>query len=189
MTIVYGRTTTVKLAHMSGTEQMTEIDRRVRRTRRILGEALVELVLEKGYDSITVQDILDRADVGRSTFYAHYRDKDALFLANFDEMRERLLATVDKADPATVAAAVFAHAHDNRRVYQAVCGKRGGMMVHRHLHKLITGLLGNGVAAEFYAGALLGLLVWWIDHDFRPSASRLADMYRELATRADPPRP
>jgi len=53
----------------------------------------------------------------------------------------------------------------------------------------LFGELGNGVAAEFYAGALLGLLVWWIDHDFRPSASRLADMYRELATRADPPRP
>jgi AcrR family transcriptional regulator len=168
---------------------MTEIDRRVRRTRRILGTALVELVLEKGYDSITVQDILDRADVGRSTFYAHYRDKDALFLANFDDMREQLQATVDNADPATVAAAVFAHAYANRRVYTAMCGKRGGMMVHRHLQKFVTELLGNGVAAQFYAGALLGVLVWWVDHDFRYGPAKLAAMYRELATRAGPPPP
>ena len=51
-------------------------DRRVRRTRHLLQEALQELILEHGYDSVTVQDILDRADVGRSTFYAHFRDKD-----------------------------------------------------------------------------------------------------------------
>src|SRR5437867_644732 len=53
-------------------------DRRVRRTTRALIEALVALVLEKRYDAITIQDLLDRADVGRSTFYAHYRGKDDL---------------------------------------------------------------------------------------------------------------
>src|SRR4029450_490800 len=107
---------------------MGDGDRRVRRTRRILGEALVSLVLEKGYDQITVQDILDRADVGRSTFYAHYRDKDALFLANFDDMRESLLEAVaaadDTVDPGRIAAAVFAHAYQGRRIYQAMCGKQ-----------------------------------------------------------------
>lgn len=182
MFTVYGNRTTAKFARVFGTEQMTENDRRVRRTRRILSEALVELVLEKGYDTITVQDILDRADVGRSTFYAHYRDKDALFLANFDDMREQLLASVDAADPATVAAAVFAHAYGNRRVYQAMCGKRGGTMVHGHLHRLITDLLGKDLAAEFYAGALLGMLAWWVDHDFRHGPTKLADMYRALSS-------
>jgi len=159
---------------------MTEIDRRVRRTRRILSTALVELVLEKGYESITVQDILDRADVGRSTFYAHYRDKDALFLSNFDDMRRQLLDTVDDADPARVAAAIFGHAYANRQVYQAICGKRGGTMVHRHLHRLVTGLLGNDVAAEFYAGGLLAMLAWWVDHDFHPPPDKLGAAYRDL---------
>jgi len=79
---------------MSGTEQMTETDRRVRRTRRILGEALVELVLEKGYDSITVQDILDRADVGRSTFYAHYKNKQGLLEESLQHPSTALAACV-----------------------------------------------------------------------------------------------
>ncbi|MEM6707029.1 MAG: TetR/AcrR family transcriptional regulator, partial [Acidobacteriota bacterium] len=55
-------------------------DRRVTRTKRLLRQALMELVREKDYARITVQDILDRADVGRSTFYTHYRDKDDLLL-------------------------------------------------------------------------------------------------------------
>ena len=59
-------------------------DRRVRRTRQALTLALIELVLEKRYDAITIQDLLDRADVGRSTFYGHYRGKDDLLLRSFE---------------------------------------------------------------------------------------------------------
>src|SRR5215813_12304001 len=54
-------------------------DRRRERTRHLLSEALVELIREKGYSAITVSDIIERANVGRSTFYAHFRDKDDLF--------------------------------------------------------------------------------------------------------------
>ena len=48
------------------------VDRRVQRTRHLLNEALMSLIMEKGYEAITVQDIIDRANLGRSTFYAHY---------------------------------------------------------------------------------------------------------------------
>src|ERR1700741_782405 len=58
-------------------------DRRVRRTRAALRDAFLALVSEKGYEKITIQDILDRADVGRSTFYVHYRAKEALLIALF----------------------------------------------------------------------------------------------------------
>jgi AcrR family transcriptional regulator len=63
---------------------VAEPDRRVRRTRSALIDAFLGLVVEKGYEKITVQDILDRADIGRSTLYAHYRDKEALLLACFE---------------------------------------------------------------------------------------------------------
>ena len=55
-------------------------DRRVLRTRRALREALLSLILEQGYESVTIEEITDRADVGRTTFYLHYRDKEELLL-------------------------------------------------------------------------------------------------------------
>lgn len=177
---------------------MPEPDRRVRRTRRILGDALVELILEKRYERITVQDILDRADIGRSTFYAHYRDKEALLVANFDDMREELLRelAVVTPGPAGPFHAVFDHAYRNRRVYRALCGRQGGAVVHRHLQRLIGDLLrahlrprlaaaGSDlpveVVAEFYTSAALGLLTWWVNRDFPHTPDQLAAMYQRLA--------
>ena len=83
-------------------------DRRVRRTRAALRDAFLALVSEKGYEKITIQDILDRADVGRSTFYVHYRDKEALLIALFDAMRDQLereLADIPASDPVSVESA------------------------------------------------------------------------------------
>lgn len=60
---------------------MAKTDRRVQRTRELLQKALIELVGERGYDAITIQDIVDRANVGRTTFYLHYRGKDELFMS------------------------------------------------------------------------------------------------------------
>ena len=61
-------------------------DRRIQRTRKVLHEALVQLIFEKGNDKVTVQAVLDRANVGRSTFYAHYQDLEDLFLSGFENL-------------------------------------------------------------------------------------------------------
>ena len=68
-------------------------DRRVQRTRKLLQDALIALVLEKGYEAVTIQDIIDRANVGRSTFYAHFLDKQHLFLSGFEQLRQELADT------------------------------------------------------------------------------------------------
>jgi len=60
---------------------MTKTDRRIQRTRELLERALIDLLGERGYDAITIQDIVDRANVGRTTFYAHYSSKDELFMS------------------------------------------------------------------------------------------------------------
>jgi AcrR family transcriptional regulator len=181
---------------------MADDDRRVRRTRRALSEALIGLTLEKGYERITVQEILDRADVVRSTFYAHYRDKDALLFGCFDGMFAELTRTVDAmapgtplTDPARPAEILYQHASENRRVYRALCGRQGGAHVFRHLHRrlgdqlrehLSPHLAAAGCAlpadlvADFYANAALGLLAWWIDHDFPHDAAWLARACRTL---------
>jgi AcrR family transcriptional regulator len=177
-------------------------DRRVRRTRKLLHDAFLSLVIEKGYEKTTIQDILDRADVGRSTFYVHYQDKEALLTASFDEMREQLerqLADIPATSPIDVAlpaALLFEHAYRNQRVYRALCGHQGGALVQRYLRRLIGDLLRKhlrpqfsgastevtaDVAAEFYTSAALGLLVWWIDHEFCNGPAWLAANYRTLA--------
>jgi AcrR family transcriptional regulator len=68
------------------------MDRRAARTRRALHGALISLILRKGYDAITVQEIIDEADVGRATFYAHYRGKEDLLRGGFEELRAELRA-------------------------------------------------------------------------------------------------
>ena len=69
--------------HLANLDKKT--DARVRRTRDALGDALVALMQEKPFDTITVQDVLDRAHVGRSTFYSHYSDKDDLLMSDVDD--------------------------------------------------------------------------------------------------------
>src|ERR1044071_6290760 len=71
-----------------------KIDRRAGRTERSLREALIALILEKRYDAITVQNIIDRADVGRSTFYAHYRDKEDLLLSDWEGLLDRFVQRI-----------------------------------------------------------------------------------------------
>ena len=79
-------------------------DRRVRRTRRALRDALLELTLERGWDEVNVLDVCERADVARSTFYTHFADKEELLLSGFDDLRAALRATTGQAgrDASTV---------------------------------------------------------------------------------------
>ena len=161
---------------------MAEPDRRVRRTRRTLQEALVELVVDRGYERVTVQDVLDRADIGRSTFYAHFRDKDALFVSCFDDLRDGLRRELDAMDPNTPPA---------DPIYRAVCGRQGDNIVTRHLHQLMFDLLRGhldavgtrlpvDIVAEYHASALLGVLVWWVQHDFPYGPAEMSRMCQEL---------
>jgi AcrR family transcriptional regulator len=69
----------------------TDIDPRVRRTQEYLREALIELVLEEGYQDITIKDLADRACVNRSTFYLHYQDKDDLLKTGFAQYWDQVL--------------------------------------------------------------------------------------------------
>jgi len=72
-------------------------DRRTLKTKRALAAAFKDLLLEKGYDAITIQDIIDRADVGRSTFYAHYEGKEQLLIGNIN-FQEALVHTTPSGD-------------------------------------------------------------------------------------------
>jgi AcrR family transcriptional regulator len=181
-------------------------DRRVRRTRELLRRALLSLIQEKGYDRITVQDILDRADVGRSTFYAHYRDKDDLLLSGFEDIRSALAVEREAAEQAAGGTSeflqplltVFRHVEGHRHFWQPLARKGGADVVIRILRDHVTHLvrehfrsqfpgLGRNqpqleAAVQFVVGACMGLGIWWLDNDVPYSAEELYSIFRRLTT-------
>jgi AcrR family transcriptional regulator len=181
-------------------------DRRVRRTKELLRSALQALILEKGYERITVQDILDRADVGRSTFYAHYRDKDDLLLSGFEDIRAALNAERDAAEMGRTGKveflepmlAVFRHVEGHRHFWEALSRKGGADMITRILRDSVTDLLREHFrsqfpdiegrqeqvepAMRFVVGACMGLVIWWLDTGASSSAEEIHSIFRRLAT-------
>jgi AcrR family transcriptional regulator len=170
-------------------------DRRVRRTRELLRNALLAAIVEKGYERVTVQDIIDRADVGRSTFYAHFRDKEDLLYSGLDE----LWTAFDPAaqDPNwSPTLKVFEHFHESREVWQAMVGRRGAEAFIRHLHRLLADLLRNHLrtrapqgqtqvpldaVVEFATSTLIGLGArWWLEQDTPLSPKEMDRLYRRL---------
>jgi AcrR family transcriptional regulator len=182
-------------------------DRRVRRTRRLLREALLALILEKGYDRVTVQDVLDRADIGRATFYAHFRDKDDLLLSGAAEVREALRQQMaafaagqvsQGRDTIQITRVLFEHAGRQRRLYRALVGRRGSSTLLKYAHDDLVALIREHledairyrqlkpevpveVTVEFVASALLALLTWWLDTDQPYTAEEMARMFQRLA--------
>lgn len=152
-------------------------DRRVARTQRLLREALFSLILERGWDAATVQDICARADVGRSTFYVHFADKEDLLLSGFALFQQELERYVQKAgrEPLAFVRPLIAHVLEHRRLARALVGKRSGRAVQHRLLEVIRALLeddlskiapagrGRTVALHYLAGAFLEVLVWWLD--------------------------
>src|ERR1700686_4075388 len=103
-----------------------KVDRRVLRTRDALGDALVDLMHEKSFDDITVQQLLDRAGVGRSTFYVHYRDKDDLFLSDVEDFLELVSSALKRQGASTKrllpVQELFTHIREVREFYASLGG-------------------------------------------------------------------
>ncbi len=176
-------------------------DRRVRRTTQALTHALVALVQEQQYDTITVQDLLDRADVGRSTFYCHYRSKDDLLLRSFEALLDRLDGAMNRVgDPSSPRVApareLFHHVGEFQSFHRSLA--RGRML--ERLYQAGTNQLSRTIAprlaaltprtdraiaphpvmAQALAGALFALLRWWVDKDAPYSPEEMDEMYHTL---------
>jgi AcrR family transcriptional regulator len=180
-------------------------DRRVSRTRRLMLDALMALIEERGYENITVQDILDRADVGRSTFYAHFRDKDELLLswfehlrALFEQQKKALLTSRSSGSTpdANIVLDLFQHTAEHHKLYKAVAGRQSGEMILKYLHRYLNGLLlpvfeeltkrrrdvpvPVEVTANYLVGTLLSMMTWWLDRNMPYSPEKMEAMFRTL---------
>src|SRR5205823_3672672 len=153
-------------------------------TRRMLGEALVALMLEKRYNTITVQEIIDRANVGRSTFYAHYLDKEDLLQNETAELVVRLAGHMDHGTGGSriiPSLELLRHVKESHALIRALVRGRAIEPVLKtmqtHLSRHVEARLARGmpagrvpsvplpVVAQYMAGVLLTLFQWWLERD------------------------
>jgi AcrR family transcriptional regulator len=183
------------------------IDRRIPRTRAMLQHALTSLILKKGYEAITVQDICDEANVGRSTFYAHHTSKDDLKRSGFEHLRKELVDRQREAQAASgdikdrslgFSLTMFEHARDHIDLYRALIGGRGGTVSLGQIRQILSDLVRNEFAAtvgnnsadivprelvvQYVVGAYMAVLIWWLDGGAKLPPKRIDAMFRRLAT-------
>jgi AcrR family transcriptional regulator len=195
------RTTAAKCAGIQGWERMDErIDRRAARTRKALHHALMSLILRKGYEATTIQDIIDEADVGRSTFYGHYTSKEDLLRSGFQMLRSELVDAQRAArtggsryEPLGFSLAMFEHASRYTDVYRALVGGRGGIVAVNELRKVLAefvrkdlsaarddSTVSRELAAQFVVGAFMSVLTWWLEHRSTLKPTHVDAMFRRL---------
>jgi len=166
---------------------MTKTDRRVERTRENLQKALIELIAERGYDAITIQNIVDRANIGRTTFYLHYSSKDELFMSCHEAIvsqfhigllhprsREELLSP--EIPPGMTSA--YQHLENGRALlYPIFQGKdsqlillqirdRSAREIEANLRTIFAGAdstIPLDLLANYLAGAQIALMQWWLE--------------------------
>jgi AcrR family transcriptional regulator len=179
---------------------MAKEDRRVKKTRQALQQALIELILEKGYEVITVQDVLDRANVGRSTFYAHFYDLEDLLQSEFEvlqaEFEQHMASHPGGTTIWELSRLVFQHANAYQQLYKVVVGKESGRIIQASFHRYLSiqirtrletdysgidnGLVTLEILEQHLTSSFMALLSFWLDHGVPYSAEEMAQVYQDL---------
>jgi AcrR family transcriptional regulator len=180
-----------------------KVDRRVRRTRHMLSQALLSLIQEEAYEAITIQAITDRADLNRATFYLHYGSKEELLIASLEAMFDELVSTFDEATvdrpiwgSKTAELLTFQHVAEHAALYKVLLGERGmGYIVYRIINYIadfsyqqLTASLAPGtklpvpaaIINHHIAGSTFALLSWWLEQDMPYSPAYMADVVHTL---------
>ncbi|BCH22913.1 TetR family transcriptional regulator [Mesorhizobium sp. L-8-10] len=177
------------------------IDRRVARTRSRLQQALLKLAAEKGYGAVTVEDICREADVGRSTFYTHYPDKECLRRATIDEHMTSLQArgatrdSMQNTEGFSFSGPAFAHAHATREMHRGLMGgtkreipKEIRDWISAQIRRELVGIADGGkdgvrleIATRFVTGAFFEVMHWWLDGDTRFPPQEVDRVFQNLA--------
>jgi AcrR family transcriptional regulator len=196
---------TKKISHSASTKKVSlspakrKMDPRVRSTRDALGDALVALMHEKPFETITVQQVLDRAHVSRSTFYSHYSDKNDLFLSDAEDFFEMMsTALIRHSDSSTRVAPVqefFAHVAEMRQFISSMTASekvRDVMELGQgHFARAIDQRLAalpatrnlsstrRSALAHASAGSLFSLLNWWLHHGGSTTAAQMDALFHQ----------
>ncbi len=181
-------------------------DRRIVRTRKLLRDAMYELILEQGYDEFNIQDITNKANLGRATFYLHYREKDDLLTDLMNQRFEEFIGTnsqfVSSKDGVLEEKAIeklFNLAEENYDFYRIMEIGKGGTIASNQMQLIIRDKvrerldqlkqvtqkefsLPQDFLETYLSGALLALIYWWLREEMPYSAAEMAKMYRRINT-------
>ncbi len=181
-------------------ESKRKPDQRSKRTRDALGNALITLMHEKPFDTITVQDVLDLAEVSRSTFYAHFRDKDDLFLSDADDFFQHmanLLTTCGEVSRRVAPVReMFSHVSSLGTFYDAmvasgnfqeameIAQEHFARGIEQRLAKLSPAYAqaspGRTALAHGFAGAMLSMMSWWLSHNQPSSPAEMDETFHKM---------
>lgn len=188
---------------------VNRFEKRKQHTRHRLMQAASELLVEKGFDQITVQEITDQADVGRGTFYIHFKDKDEIVTAILQEhaavLVEQLYEQV-AAEPFPRREYIswlifFETALKTQAVTRALIQGGISLSMHRRLMDLLTSIYEENLKARrfsaqsdipadfiarFAAGAIMEVMIWWVTTPTDYNAEQMTDMFFELSYREKP---
>jgi AcrR family transcriptional regulator len=177
------------------------IDRRVARTRGILQHSLLHLILEKGYEAISVGDICKSADISRSTFYAHFASKDDLKRSSLKQLRRQLIERYRSASarpgsgPLAFSLVMFEHAHEYLQFSRALVGSKGGAIALDIIRQTLCEFLEDELArdkgedtndvvrevqVQHVVGAYIAVLTWWLDGGAKLPPQRIDAIFRRL---------
>ena len=185
------------------TKRLRQVDARIRRTRARLGSALVALIHEKAFNDVTVQEVLDRASVGRSTFYLHFRNKNDLLLSQLetflDTMSSILSNRKEESHRVLPVAEMFSHIGGQNKIYRALAdaGRLNDFFdlaqgyfsraIEQRLResRRCSHLLHQELTGRSYAlgASLLALLKWWVDRGAKEAPRAMDELFHRIVWR------
>jgi len=175
-------------------------DRRSKRSEQALIDALIDLMNGRAYDSISIKEIVEKANVGRATFYAHYQSKDDLLKSGFERILastlEHLVFSTNEQNLTVNVSSLFQHASGHYHLYKNLMRGTGFAILTKDELKVLSEKLQEklslyipdesnrsvqlNVLSHFFAGNLLLFLKWWLDHKMPYPPEKMNDMFQVL---------
>ncbi|MCD6425141.1 MAG: TetR/AcrR family transcriptional regulator [Anaerolineales bacterium] len=181
-------------------------DKRILRTQKLLGDALIAEAQEKGYRNITIQDVTKRADIGYRTYFRHYNGLDELLVSIAQDKLDDLFKILNLSQMGELAAnpeqyflqighTLFQHVEDNQVnirfllldegmgfVFDPVM-KRATQRLEDFLSKLPQENIPASLAASHIISSAFSLISWWLENDLTPSSQEMGEIFFELVTK------